>query len=56
MGGSAYGIDPAFPPKPPRMRWRTFEELQCKDTALRSHFLAGAVGVSKALSRRLRPR
>ena len=43
---TAYGIDPQFPPKPPRMRWRTYAELQRKDEALRSRFLAGAAATA----------
>ena len=56
---TAYGIDPQFPAKPPRMRWRTYAELQRKDEALLSRFLAGAAADAtcavQCLSRR-RPR
>jgi hypothetical protein len=45
LGGTAYSIDPPFPDKPQRMRWRTYSALKRKDEALRSHFLAGEVEV-----------
>jgi hypothetical protein len=53
LGSTAYGIDPPFPEKPKRMRWRTYEALKRKDEALCSHFLAGAVDLVRALKRRL---
>jgi hypothetical protein len=43
MGGTAYGVHAVFPPKPPRMRWRTYEALRRKDKELLSRYL-GTLG------------
>jgi hypothetical protein len=44
LGGTAYEIDPAFPPKPLRMRWYTYEVLRRRYKTLLSQFLLESGG------------
>ena len=46
------GLDDGFPPKPPRMHWRTYRRLEALDEDLGGRWL---VGVSGWLERRRHP-
>ena len=42
VGESGDALDEPFPPKPPKMRWATYERLRAVDAALREQWLLGA--------------
>jgi len=44
VGASGDVLDGSFPPKPPKMRWATYERLRAIDAALREQWLLGAAG------------
>jgi hypothetical protein len=44
----AFGLDDGFPPKPPRMHWRTYRRLEALDEALERRW---CIGVGAWLSR-----
>ena len=44
VGASGDALDGPFPPKPPMMRWATYERLLAVDAALREQWVLGAAG------------
>src|SRR5262249_33875310 len=44
LGASDDALDGPFPPKPPKMRWATYERLRAGDAALREQRLLGTAG------------
>jgi hypothetical protein len=44
LGASGDALDGPFPPKPPKMRWTTYERLRAVDAALQEQWLLGAAG------------
>ena len=45
IGTRGAGLDGPFPPKPPKMRWVTYNRLQAVDAALQEQWPLGAAGV-----------
>jgi len=44
LGTSGDALDGPFPPKPPKMRWATYERLRAVDAGLQEQWLLGAAG------------
>ena len=56
VGASGDALDGPFPPKPPKMRWATYERLRAVDAALREQWLLGAAEDLGRLHSREKPR
>ena len=51
-GASSDALDGPFPPKPPKMRWATYERLRTVDAALQEQWLLGTAGELGRLRKR----
>jgi hypothetical protein len=47
VGASGDALDGPFPPKPPNMRWATYDRLRAVDAALQEQWLLGATVAQK---------
>jgi hypothetical protein len=47
-----FGLDDGFPPKPPRMHWRTYRSLEARDEDLANRWRIGVSGFLERLDRR----
>ena len=56
LGERGNSLDAPFPPKPRRMRWKTYERLRAEEEALQQRWLAGAVAILDQLDSRLKRR
>jgi hypothetical protein len=53
LGARGNSLDRAFPSKPPRMRWTTYDRLRSLDAALQDRWFAGAMAAVDRLTGRL---
>ena len=56
LGARGGGLDAPFPPKPRRMRWKTYRRLRAEDAALQQRWLGGAMAILDKLGSRLKCR
>jgi hypothetical protein len=54
LGARGNSLDAPFPPKPRRMRWKTYEALRSADAELQQRWLAGMMAAVGKLDSRLK--